>query len=322
MSWLKRLIAEPLVHFVAASALIFLAYAMLTGDRVDDARDTIVVSAGRVAQIVEIFTRTWQRPPTEDELKGLIDSFVREEVFYREGRKLGLDQDDTIVRRRLRQKMEFMIEPDEAALRPGPGALEAFLAANREVYRIPEMIAFRQMFFDPAIHGDAVEARAESALAALASTAGDAATDQGDPAILPSAMPLSSPRQIASAFGDEFAEGLAAAPSGRWSGPVASTFGLHLVHVDARQGPRDPGLDEVEGVVLRDWQSRKRRDIAEARYADLLAKYAVVVDPLPGLRLPAKRSRANEDARKRRLLRTHPSSTAAAADLVSPTSRV
>ena len=88
--------------------------------------------AGRVPQIVEIFTRTWQRPPTEGELSGLIDSFVKEEVFYREGRKLGLDQDDTIVRRRLQQKMEFMIEPDEAALTAGPGELEAFLASNRD----------------------------------------------------------------------------------------------------------------------------------------------------------------------------------------------
>jgi len=281
MSRFRRFVAEPMVQFLAAGALIFVLHGALRDDEPDSAPESIVVSSGRVAQIVEIFSRTWQRPPSEAELTGLIDAYVREEVFYREARNLGLDEDDTIVRRRLQQKMEFIIEPDEASLTPAPGELEAFLAANRDSYAKPGTTAFHQLFFDPARHGDSTEAKARAVLATLASAGVDVPPELGDPSLLPPAMPPSLPRQIASSFGEKFADGLAPLPLGRWSGPVASSYGLHLVHVDAREEPRDPTLAEVEAAVLRDWQSRKRREIAEARYAALLARYVVVIESSP-----------------------------------------
>ncbi|MCB1490045.1 MAG: peptidyl-prolyl cis-trans isomerase [Bauldia sp.] len=276
-AWLRRLVAEPLFQFLVIGALVFGAYSLLQG-KGDPEPETIVVSAGRMAQLAEIFSRTWQRQPTPEEMRGLVDSFVREEIFYREGRKLGLDEDDTVFRRRLQQKMEFLMEPSPAELAPGEGELEAFLAAHREAYRLPAEVAFAQVFVDPGKHDDA-PAEAERLLSELRD--GGAAVDPatlGDRTLLPAAMPLSSEPRIAATFGEDFAKALVAAPVGAWTGPVASSFGLHVVRVDEREAPRDPAFSEVADFVRRDWEDQRRREIAEQRYDLLREKYTVVVE--------------------------------------------
>ena len=125
MTWLRRLIAEPLVQFVVVGGVIFAAWLALRRPGTPSTEpETIVVPAGEIAHIAGIFERTWQRPPTPDEMRGLLDAFVKEEVYSREGRKLGLDQDDIVIRRRLQQKMEFYIEPSAAELTPSTADLE------------------------------------------------------------------------------------------------------------------------------------------------------------------------------------------------------
>ena len=110
MTFVSRLIREPLVHFILIGALVFGTYALI-GKNADELRDRIVVTEGRVQQIAQVFAKTWQRPPTPEELRGLVDAYIKEEVYYREALKLGLDRDDTLIRRRMQQKMEFVTEP-------------------------------------------------------------------------------------------------------------------------------------------------------------------------------------------------------------------
>ncbi|MEI2298827.1 peptidylprolyl isomerase [Ensifer sp. MJa1] len=279
MKRLLRILSEPFAQFLVIGAVVAGLYSMV-GRSPPIAGDTIVeVGPGRIAQLSETFQRAWQRPPTPLEMDGLIAAFVKEEIFYREGRKIGLDRDDTVFRRRIQQKMEFLIEPSEAEMTPDEADLQAYLDANAQAYRVPATLAFRQLFFDVSRRGLAAEADALAALAAL--NANDAAAgpgDIGDATLLPPAMSLTRIDRIESDFGAAFATGLEQAAIGRWSGPVRSTYGLHLVMVDQRTAPHVPPLEEVRAAVLRDWQDRKRREIAEDRYRRLRAGYQVIVD--------------------------------------------
>ncbi len=280
MSVVRRFLAEPLTQFLMIGALVFGLWSWL--DRSPPAQDeeVIEIGPGRIAQLHETFRRSWQRPPTEQELSGLIDAFVKEEIFYREGVKMGLDRDDTVLRRRMQQKMEFLMEPDEADLTATDEQLETYLSENAQAFRMPMRIAFRHVFFDPARHGDRLEMDMAELLERLSEESADQPPpDAGDPTLLPPSVPLSPLDRVAAGFGDEFANAIAVAPVGRWTGPVVSTFGLHLVFVEERAEARVPALDEVRGIVIREWQSSRRRAVAEERYRQLRANYQVTVTP-------------------------------------------
>ena len=142
-------------------------YALLSSDDREEARDKIVVTEGRVRQLAQVFAKTWQRPPTPEELRGLIDEFIKEEIYYREAIKLGLDRDDTLIRRRMQQKMEFLTEPADELLVADDVTLQAFLDANKAEFRIEPRIAFRQVFLNPDKAGEPAVIRAKQTLDVL-----------------------------------------------------------------------------------------------------------------------------------------------------------
>lgn len=165
---LKRILREPLVHFLALALLIFAAHGLLrTGA---DAPEKIVVSASKIEQMAKVFTKTWQRSPTADELKGMIDDYVKEEILVRQALELGLDRDDTVVRRRLRQKMEFLNAADAVPVTVTDPELEAYLEANPATFATDAKLAFEQVFLNPARHGDTIAEDAAALLAKLAAT--------------------------------------------------------------------------------------------------------------------------------------------------------
>jgi hypothetical protein len=141
---IARLLREPLVQFLALGAVLFALYGV-AGKRNAEAPDKIVVSASRIATLGDGFARTWRRPPSEQELQGLIEDYIRDEVFYREGRAAGLDRDDLVIRRRVRQKMEFLAE-DMSVPEPSEERLAAYLAANPERFRTEDHLTFHQIF--------------------------------------------------------------------------------------------------------------------------------------------------------------------------------
>ncbi len=276
---ISRILSEPVVQFLLIGAATFGAYLYLDRAPPEPPREIVQVGAGRIAQISEIFARTWQRPPTELELQSLVEAFVKEEIYYREGRKLGLDQDDTIFRRRLQQKMEFLVEPDEQEMTPDDGELAAWLEKNRLNYVVPYRASFRQVYFDPARRDGEAMIDARAVLSSL--DEGDVAygnLDFGDATMLPQSMTLSGRRQIESVFGPKFAAALETLPPGAWSGPVQSDFGVHLVLLDEFELERQPGLDEIREIVLRDWRDERRRKIAEQRYQTIKENYEVIVE--------------------------------------------
>lgn len=282
MGFLSKIVREPLVHFVLIGAAVFGLYALVAVDEQGGARDTIVVSEGRVQQLAQVFARTWQRQPTPDELRGLVDSYVKEEVYYREALKLGLDRDDTLIRRRMQQKMEFVTEPSDELLQPDDDVLQAYLDAHRPDFRVAPRFAFEQVFLNPDRPGEAAPVRAKETLTILKASE-DIPPDVGDPTLLPGEMPLSPLGGIARNFGDSFAANLTDLPENEWAGPIKSAYGLHLVRVTKRVDGYDPSLDEVRDAVVQKWRTEKRNAFQAQTYDDLLAKYDVV---LPGAREP------------------------------------
>jgi len=274
---LKRLLHEPLLHFTLAAVLIFVAYSLLAPSS-ERRADDIVVSAPKIEQLAAVFAKTWRRPPSPEELKGLIDAYVKEEIDVREALALGLDQGDTVIRRRLQQKIQFMTDAGADAVAPTDAELQAYLDAHPEKFVIAAEAAFQQIFLNPAQRGEAIDADAATILAKLeADPALDPATF-GDASMLPADMPPTDLASIGSSFGPEFAAAVSAAPAGRWIGPVASSFGLHLVRVSQHRPGRLPALGDVRDVVLREF-SNERRDAFEAERLDaLLKRYRVVIE--------------------------------------------
>jgi len=266
---------EPLVHFLLGGAALFLLYSVVA-DEPAPRRDRIVVGEERVVSLAATFQRTWLRPPTRAELEGLVRDFVDEEILYREALGLGLDRDDLVVRRRLRQKMEFLhldlVEPPT----PTDEELSAFLEANADRFIEPARLGFRQVFVNPERGGGDVQRRAEQQLALLrAGESGDAAA--GDRTLLPEAMRHTDAREVAATFGAGFARDLFALSGEGWQGPVASSFGLHLVRIETSQPERLPPLAEIREHVERELLA-ERREQAKLRFLEVVrARYAVEI---------------------------------------------
>jgi hypothetical protein len=290
---IRRLLREPLVHFMAIGAVIFAVHAYRTaGQETAAPRDRIVVTPGRIAQLAQVFAKTWQRPPTAQELNGLIQAFVKEEVYYREAVKLGLDRDDTLIRRRMQQKMEFLTEPGEKALNPTDDDLEAFLAANREAFRVEPQVAFDQIFVSPEKISGAIEPHMEELLQAARSASSDADIRRlGHPTMLPSSLRLAPLSQIDRNFGNGFGEQLTRLPKNVWSGPVSSAYGLHLVRLTERIEGRDPPLADVRQGVEAKWRTAKRDAFRQDEYQRLREKYQVVLPDFEGRSVAREASR-------------------------------
>jgi hypothetical protein len=269
------------MHFLALGALVFLVFrAAGGGGETQDGK--IVVTRGKVEQLVTGFSRTWQRPPTQQELDGLVEDYIREEVLYREAMAMGLDKDDTIIHRRMRQKLEFLTEDTAAAAPPTDADLQGWLDKHPDKFRVEPTLAFSQVYLNAARAGDNASAAASKALAQLDS-AGEsvAAAELGDPTMLPHQFPLSRVDEIASVFGDEFARRIAQLEGGRWIGPIQSGYGWHIVYVSERTEGRPKPLSEVREAVQRDWLVARQKEVADVTYSKLREKYAIVVEGLP-----------------------------------------
>jgi hypothetical protein len=274
---MKRLMREPLLHFLLLGAALFVAFAFLRDDSAP--RQTqIVVSAEKLEHLAVLFARTWQRPATREELEGLINDFIREEVAYREGLALGLDRDDTIIRRRLRQKLDFLAEDLASQVEPTEADLLAYLAAHPEDFRTAPRLSFRQVYVNPEQHRNGLDTAVRALVTALHRDASTDASGLGDRIQLEHGYANISTRDIARLFGAQFAAAIVELPLGSWQGPIPSGYGVHLVIVDERRDGRLPPLDAVRDAVRREWENARRQEKIEQFYRTLLEKYEIIVE--------------------------------------------
>jgi parvulin-like peptidyl-prolyl cis-trans isomerase-like protein len=273
---IKRLLKEPLLHFLALAVLVFVGYGAL--NRFEAGKpEEIVVTESRAGRLAAQFAAIWQRQPTSAELKNLIDDYVKEEIFVREALALGLDKDDTIIRRRLRLKMEFMNSADSETLTPTDAELDKYLTANPGKFEIDSAYAFEQVLLSPDRHGDKIDQDAASALQILRTKLEIDPGELGDATLLPFRLELTGKAAVGQQFGPAFAEALERIAPGEWSGPVESDFGLHLVRISEHRAGRVPALAEIRAAVEREWANDKRKALEEQRFATLLIRYRVTL---------------------------------------------
>ena len=275
---------DPLVLFLLLGAGVF-ALDHWRGDGAEENR-RIVVTGDEVERLRARWTAQWGRPPTGPELQASIEGAVDEEILYREARRLGLDRDDAIVRRRLAQKLTFALE--EAADRTEPSAdeVESYFARHAERYRRPARTTFDHVFLSADRRADPA-ADAVVLLAELGGGGGDAGWQRlGDPFMLARTYADRTDAAIAGLFGAAFADAVSALPPGGWRGPVESTYGMHLVRVRERTPARTPRLDEVRDRVAADLREERRREQSRAAYRALRDGYDVRLPTEPADRRP------------------------------------
>jgi hypothetical protein len=271
---MKKIFREPLVHFLLIGVGLFFVFGFVNHpDKAGDSVQRIVITAGRIEQLTTAFEKTWQRPATDEELKGLIDEFVLEEVYYRQALAMGIDRDDTIIRRRLRQKMEFLTDDVASLVEPIDEELTTYLAEHKDTFRESPVYTFRQVYFNPEIHGD-LQGYVEGTLAVLQS----GQTDTGDSSLLPQSFDAASQQVVDAAFGSGFSQQLDKLSIGDWQGPIPSGLGSHLVLLETRTEGRLPELTEIRQVVEREWNNEKRIANHRRVNARLLAEYEIVIE--------------------------------------------
>jgi hypothetical protein len=272
---IQTLWREPLLHFLLIGAALFLYFDLVGGSSEAPAEKRIIVSSGQVEQLVANFERTWSRPPAQKELDAMVESHVREEVFYREALAMGLDQNDPMVRRRMRMKLEFMLE-DLSGQDASDEVLSEFLNRNSDSFRDEVQLTLRQVFLNPDQRPN-LEKDTGQMLSRL--NKGSAPEAIGDHTLTPRSYQLASQSQIARDFSQEFARQVVSLPVGDWSGPVYSPFGAHLVKIEARIDARLPELSEIREEVLREYLAEKREQQKNLAYEKLREGYEVTVEP-------------------------------------------
>jgi len=272
MKLLMRLLREPLFHFAAIGGLIFALYAAVD-DTGEAPADVIVIAPERIDQLATEFSSVWKRMPTDDELDALIEADIREEVYYREALALGLDTNDAIVRRRMRQKMEFLMDAGAYLQEPAAGELEAYFTANKVFYQSGLRLAFEQVYLGEA---PAAEAISQSLGALRSDPPADPAT-LGERSFLPAQLGLSPLTAADGVFGTGFFDLIAEFPPGEWAGPLVSAYGVHLVRILDTLPARTPPLEEIRDAVLRDWRAAKAREIREQDYAERRKRFVVEI---------------------------------------------
>lgn len=271
---LKSLLREPLAHFLALGAILF-AIGIVRGEPATPSGTRIAITQGHIQRLLEGFRSTWNRPPTEAELEGLVEDLLKEEVLYREALGMGLDQDDQVIRRRLRQKLEFLTADLVGTLEPTEVELASYLTEHPERYRRDGRVRFVQVFVRA---GEEATARAETLLTRLQAQPDQDVRALTDPFLHPLAYPDVSERELASIYGPEFTELMMRQPVDAWSGPVPSPFGLHLVRIDRRVEGQLPPLDSVRAEVRRDLVFELTEEAEQAYYERLLDQYTVTVE--------------------------------------------
>ncbi|WP_078084473.1 peptidyl-prolyl cis-trans isomerase [Microbulbifer mangrovi] len=267
--WIK----DPSIQFAAIGGLLFALNGFFQGGDTGDEQE-IVITQNRIEHLSAIFERGWQRPPGPEELRGLIDDFVREEVLYREAVKMGLDENDTVIRRRMRMKMEFLAKDLVDAIEPEEDVLQRYYTDNIEKYTLPARYTFEQVY----LNSDKRKEVSEDARILLTKlTAGSDPRKLGDPNMLQYRFENVSAERMDRLFGSDFSLQFLDLETDQWIGPLTSSYGEHLVRISEATPQQQPEFSAVKAEVLRDWQVEEQQNILEIQYRTLRENYRISI---------------------------------------------
>lgn len=285
-SWIGRALREPLVHFVVLGILLFGGYRLVDrqpqapagGQRIEITRDDL-------RQLAVVWLAQGREKPTQEQLRALVDEKATSEMLAREAIALGLDRDDEVIKRRLAQKMDFLLADVAALAPPTDEELTSWFEAHKAEFTKPPRIRFRHLYFSSDKRGQGARGAAEASLPLVAGRppASVAATDIADPFMFRDYYADVTPEQMAKEFGGAFAKALFELRPGEWRGPIESGYGWHLVWIDAYEAPRVPTLEEVKPTVAQAWQQEKYREVRQRAMDEIRSRYEIVVPPLGNL---------------------------------------
>jgi peptidyl-prolyl cis-trans isomerase C len=275
-----KVFREPLLQFFIIGLCIYGAYGLYGVSNNDLENNTIVVDENRIAAFTNAWQQRWNRPPTEQELTGLINQFVREDVFYREAIAMGLDKDDPITRRRLAQKLEFLTRDIAGLKKPEEGELEQYFVDNLDQYLTPDRVTFKHVFIDPDKRGDAT---LDDAALILAELQFDDSSDSdvallGDRFMLQNYYSQQRELDIRKLFGSGFAKAVMQLETKQWHGPVLSGYGTHLVYIEIVDKPPAPKFEQIQEAVFQNWLAAQQEQFNEAYFESLKSRYEIVIE--------------------------------------------
>ncbi len=275
---MKDVMREPLVHFLIIGGLLFVLFNFLNNP-VGPQTDRIVITTGQIDYLKANFVRTWQRSPTEKELQVLTESFVRDEIFYREALAMGLDREDSVIRRRLKQKLEILSDDLASVTIPTEEELIHFLKTHPKRFTTEPQVAFRHIFISSDLRGQTAHEEAQRLLSVVSSRGSSIDPNSlGDGLMLPRSFDCTGLNNISRLFGDAFGREISRLHINKWAGPIASGYGLHIVYVTQQVKGRLPKLAEIRDAVEREWYVTHKKELKDGLYEKLREKYIVVFD--------------------------------------------
>lgn len=293
---MKRLLREPLLHFLLLGAVLFGLYSLTQGGRPGTASSKeIRLTLDELAQLALLFQAQWRRDPTPEEFSRMVENKIQGEILYREALAMGLDKDDEIVKRRMAQKLQFLAEDVAAAREPTTTELKSWFEKNSASFAQPNRVSFRHLYFSPDRRGSRARDDAAKAIAKLAGQPQGAkfAAALADPFMFQEYYRDRAPEFLGREFGPQFAQAVAKLAPGSWQGPIESGFGWHLVFVDTVIPGRVPAFEEVEPDVKTAWLAEQKAQAWEKAYKDMRAQYTVLLPaPPPAKKGPAASSEA------------------------------
>lgn len=276
----KSILKEPLFHFFVLGVFVYVLYGLFSSLDEEQTENTIIVTKGEIDWMKDTWTKRWNRPPTEKELEGLIDQHIEESIFYQEALKMGLDQNDVIIRRRLAQKLKFL---QEDLLKPGEPSeeeLKDYFRENISMYSSDELVTLTQIFYDPDKRGSTTLQDAENDKASLTRMDIDAVDPRafGDYFMLQNYYPGRSQQDISKLFGSEFARNVMSLEPDTWHGPILSGYGTHLVYIQDRVESVEPKYEDVRDLVLEDWRVDQQEKMNQMFAEGVMARYTVIIE--------------------------------------------
>jgi len=267
----KHILQEPLLHFLVAGSILFF---YLSYNDETKQKEQIVITQGKITQLLSQFKKTRQREPTKKEKQGLIENQIREDLAFKQGKELGLIENDSIIKRRVQQKIEFMLRDSIAGIEPAREELEAYLMEHKEQYTIAPVYTFKHIYINPEQHDDL-----HAFILKLQSDNLDKNyRNVGDSIMMQSEFVNISATQIARLFGQEFSKSLDKLSLKQWQGPVKSGYGVHLVFIEKKIPEHIATLKEVEKQLRRDFRADTQKKAIDSFYDELKVQYDVKVE--------------------------------------------
>ena len=281
---MKKILKEPLVYFFVLGFVVFGLHSFFNNNSKDENTDpfTVGVTSADIGWIRSSWEARMKRQPTQQEFQGLIRRYIRDEILFREAMAMDLDDRDLVIQRRLVQKLTFVFEDIAESIEPTDDELKKYMQENLEKYRIPEMVSFTHIYFNPDKRKDLTK-EVENLLARLklAQRPPAEAVSLGDTIMIDSAFRERSPDEVARILGTEFADELFSIDKKGWQGPIESTFGLHLVYISDHIASQMPEFENIHENVKNDFMYDRKKKVIDSAYKAVKSRYTILVEGLP-----------------------------------------